>query len=169
MLNTINKITRRHWNLLGFVLCFSFIAYALYTQYFGGLDPCNLCIFQRVAMIILGLIFLIAAIHDPAGKGRYVYALFGLIAGGVGAFIAGRHVWIQSQPPDPFTSCGGDLSYLLDTYPFFKVFELVLQGSGDCSTIDWQFLGFTMPQWTFFWFVVLGLMIFTGNWKQQNN
>lgn len=155
MLNTIKNLSRRQWNSFGFALCASFIAYALYTQYYGGLNPCNLCIFQRLAFIALGIVFLLAALHNPDGVGRYVYATLGLITGGVGAAIAGRHVWIQHNPPEGLVSCGGDLSYLMDAYPFTKVISLVLQGSGDCTTIDWQFLGFSMPEVTLFWFVVL--------------
>jgi len=64
------------------------------------------------------------------------------------------------------SSCGGDLAYLMDTYNFNKVFALVFEGSGDCSTIDWQFLGFTMPQWTLFWFVVMTLGVVWVNWKK---
>lgn len=166
MLNTIKNLSRRQWNFLGFVICFSFVGYALYTQHYGGLDPCNLCIFQRVCFIVLGLVFLIAALHNPNGGGRFTYSFLGLVAGGTGAGIAGRHVWIQSHPPEGLVSCGGDLGYLMDTYTFNKVFALVLEGSGDCSTIDWQFLGGTMPQWTLFWFVVMTLGCVWLNWKK---
>jgi len=166
-MSILKNISRRQWNILGFLLCASFVAYALYTQHFGGLDPCNLCIFQRIALIALGLVFLLAAIHNPPAWGRRVYSFLGLLAGGIGAYIAGRHLWIQSQPPNPMASCGGDLDYLMDAYPFTKVFKLVLEGSGDCSTIDWQFLSFTMPQWTLFWFVILSLSVFVFNWKSN--
>ena len=165
-MQTLKNISRRQWNLLGFLLCASLIAYALYTQYYGGLDPCNLCIFQRLAFIALGIVFLIAALHNPDGTGRYGYSLFGLVAGATGAAVAARHVWIQMQPPNPLASCGGDLSYLVDAYPITKVISLVLQGSGDCTTIDWQFLGFTMPQAALFWFVVLTVGIVVVNCRK---
>jgi disulfide bond formation protein DsbB len=161
----LNNISRRQWNLMGFALCFSFLAYAMYTQYYGGLDPCNLCIFQRLAFIALGIVFLLAALHNPNGSGRYVYSILGLLTGAVGAAIAGRHVWIQHNPPEGLVSCGGDLSYLMDAYPITKVLSLVLEGSGDCTTIDWQFLGFSMPEASLFWFVVLTIGIFVANWR----
>lgn len=148
MNNILSKLSKRSWNLLGFLFCMLVVGYALYTQHFGGLDPCNLCIFQRIAFIALGLVFLLAAMHNPQGKGRFAYGLLGLIAGGTGIAIAGRHVWLQRQPPDPFAGCGGDLQSLLDTFPLQKVVELVLRGSGDCSTIDWTLFGITMPGWS---------------------
>jgi len=162
----LKNITRRQWNLLGFLLCFSFLAYALYTQYYGGLDPCNLCIFQRLAFIALGIVFLVGALHNPLGSGRYFYSILGLITGGIGVAIAGRHVWIQHNPPEGLVSCGGDLSYLMDAYPITKVLSLVLEGSGDCTTIDWQFFGFSMPEASLFWFVVLTVGIFFANCRK---
>jgi len=144
----VAKLSKRSLNLIGFLFCIGVVGYALYTQHFGGLDPCNLCIFQRVVFIVLALVFLMAAMHNPQGKGRLVYSFLGLITGVVGIAIAGRHVWLQQQPPNPFAGCGGDLSNLLDTFPLQKVVELVLRGTGDCGTIDWTLFGITMPGWS---------------------
>jgi len=163
-MNTLlNKFSRRSWNLMGAAFCFVVVAYALYTQHYGGLDPCNLCIFQRVVLIALGLVFLLAAMHNPQGHGNKVYSFLGLVVGGLGAAIAGRHVWLQKQPPNPFAGCGGDLNSLLDTFPFQKVVELVLRGSGDCTTIDWTLFGISMPGWSLICFVVATIFLLIVN------
>ncbi|MGH8276767.1 MAG: disulfide bond formation protein B, partial [Steroidobacteraceae bacterium] len=68
-------MSRRLLNVLGFGVCVALLAYALYAQYGLGLDPCPLCIFQRIGIALLGLAFLAASLHNPANHGRYVYAL----------------------------------------------------------------------------------------------
>ncbi len=139
--------SRRALNLAGFVLCAGLLGYALYAEHVLLYIPCPLCILQRIAVILLGLVFLVAALHHPARHGRYVYAALLLLPGLFGTGVAGWHVWKQQQPPDPFASCAAGLDYMLDTLPFRRVVELVFTGPGDCAAIDWQLLGLTMPAW----------------------
>lgn len=141
--------------LLGFVVCAGLLAYAFYLQLHDGLEPCPLCIFQRVAFAALGLVFLIGALHAPAGKGRGVYGLIALFAAGTGAAIAGRHVWLQNLPPGQVPTCGPGLDYMLDVMPIAGVVRKVLTGSGECAKVDWSFLGLSMPVWTLVCFALL--------------
>ena len=132
------------------------MAYALYAQYVLELNPCPLCIFQRVAVISLGVMFLLAALHNPAQKGARVYAGLLLLTATVGVLISSRHIWIQMQPAGSVEACGANLSYLLDILPVTEVIRKVLLGSGECSAIDWRFLGLSMPWWVAFSLVALG-------------
>lgn len=141
--------------LLGFLVCAGLLAYAFYAQLQGGLEPCPLCIFQRVAFAALGVVFLIGALHAPAGKGRGVYGVLALLAAGAGAAIAGRHVWLQSLPPDQVPTCGPGLDYMLEALPITGVIRKVLTGSGECANVDWTFLGLAMPAWTLISFILL--------------
>jgi disulfide bond formation protein DsbB len=123
------------------------IAYALFAQYGLGLEPCPLCILQRVAVIGMGLLFLLALVHDPRRGGAAVYGiLIGLVAVG-GSMVAARHVWIQAQPPGTVAECGASLDYMLDVLPPGEVLMKVLKGSGECSKLDWSWLGLSMPAW----------------------
>jgi protein dithiol:quinone oxidoreductase len=150
------SLSRRLANALGFVACAGLIAYALYAQHVLGLAPCPLCIFQRVAVIVVGVLFLVAALHNPAAAGARVYgALIGLGAVG-GIAIAARHIWIQAQPPGTVAACGADLDYLLDIMPVTDVVTKVLTGSGECGKIDWTLLGLSMPWWVLIALVALG-------------
>lgn len=137
-------------NLAGFLFCAALIGYALYAQYVLELEPCPLCIFQRIAVIAVGVVFLIAALHNPKAAGSHFYgALQILIAlGGIG--IAARHIWIQAQPPGTVAACGADLNYMLKILPVVDVITKVLSGSGECATINWQLLGLSMPWWVLF-------------------
>lgn len=141
--------------LLGFVACAGLLAYAFYAQLHDGLEPCPLCIFQRVAFVALGLVFLLGALHAPAGRARSVYGVLALLAAGVGAAISAQHVRLQHLPPDQVPTCGPGLDYMLDAMPISGVIRKVLTGSGECANIDWSFLGLSMPAWTLVCFVLL--------------
>ena len=141
---------------LGFLACAGMMGFALYAEYVLFLDPCPLCVFQRVAVIALGLIFLAATIQDPRGWGRYVYAaLIGLAALG-GIAVAAWHVRMQSLPPDEVPTCGPGLDYILENNSLGDALSIVFAGSGSCADVVWQFLGLSMPAWVLICLLVLG-------------
>jgi disulfide bond formation protein DsbB len=146
---------RRPGYVLGALLCAGLIGYALYAQYVLDLEPCPLCVFQRIAVIACGVVFLVAAIHGPGRQGALGYALATLLAGGAGAAVAMRHLWIQSLPPGEVPACGPSLNYMLETLPFGEVLEKVFLGSGECATVDWRFLGLSLPGWTLVFFITM--------------
>jgi disulfide bond formation protein DsbB len=163
----LSAISRRSGNALGFLACVGLMGYALYAQYVLGLAPCPLCIFQRVATIVTGILFLIAAIHNPRGTGARVYgALIALAALG-GMLISARHVWIKAQPPGTVAACGADLDYLLEIMPVTDVISKVLTGSGECGTVDWTLLGLSMPWWVAISLAVLGAWALLVNYKKS--
>ncbi len=149
-------ISRRVANLLGFLACAALMAYALYAEHILGLEPCPLCIFQRVAVIAVGVLFLLAAIHDPGKKGSVLYGVLISLAALTGIGIAARHLWIQAQPPGTVAACGAGLDYMMEILPLRQVIATVLTGSGECGTINWRFLGLAMPGWVLIALVALG-------------
>ena len=150
--------TRRRIYLLGFLACAGLIAFALYLQHQLGEDPCALCIFQRGAVVALGSIFLIAGLHNPGARGNCAYAALALVATLAGGGIAARHVWLQHLPKDQVPECGPGLSYLMETQPWLRVFQNVLQGSGECAEVGWTFLRLSIPEWTMICFVLFAIM-----------
>lgn len=153
----ISNSRLRIFNLAGFMACALMLAYAYYAQFVLELQPCPLCIFQRVAMILLAAIFLLAALQNPVGWGRKVYAAALGLAALAGAGIAGRHVWIQHLPADEVPACGPGLDYMLDVFPLSDTIRMVFTGSGECANVDWAFLGLSMPAWTLIAFLSLGV------------
>ncbi|GHA90586.1 disulfide bond formation protein B [Cognatilysobacter bugurensis] len=141
---------------LGALACAALLAYALHAQFNLGFEPCPLCSFQRIAFAALGLVFLIGAVHAPAGTGgRRVYGVLGMLAGVAGIAVAGNHVRLQHLPPDQVPACGPGLDYMLDSMPLGGVVQKVMTGSGECANVDWTFLGLSMPGWSLVWFVLL--------------
>lgn len=146
--------SRRTGYFLAFFVCAALMAYALYLQYALDLEPCPLCMFQRVALIAMGAVFLIAALQGPARTGAWVYCAVLFLLGGAGSGLALRHLWIQSLPADQVPACGMGIGYMFETLPFFDVVARTLKGSGECAKVD-LVLGLSIPAWTLVLFVIL--------------
>ncbi len=153
---------RRHLNVVGFAICASLFGYALYAQYGLNLEPCPLCVFQRIAVVAIGLVFLVAALHHPAAWGRFGYALLAAVTGIGGMAVAARHVWLQHLPPDQVPSCGPGFGYLMQNFPLHDALTKIFSGSGECAEVDWQFLGLSMPTWVLIWVALLSVV---GTWN----
>jgi disulfide bond formation protein DsbB len=148
----------RQLNWIGFVGCVGAMAFALYLQYGRGMEPCPLCILQRMAMIGLGVFFLLAALHDPGRLGQSLYSAGKLLAAGAGVIVAGRHVWLQSLPADQVPSCGPGYDYLMENFPLLDAFSVIFRGSGECAKVDFEMLGVSLPQWTLLGFLLLAAL-----------
>ena len=146
---------RRPAYLLGFAVCAALMGWALWLQYGLNLDPCPLCSLQRIAVIAIGIVFLVAAIHNPGRLGAGIYAGLTVLVGLFGAVTAIRHVWIQSLPKDEVPACGMGLNYMLETMPLADVLGKVFKGSGECAETGWLFLGLAIPAWTLVFFIAM--------------
>ena len=143
---------RRLLNLAGFLACAGMMGFALYAQYVLLLDPCPLCVFQRVATISLGLVFLLAFLHDAGNVGSKIYAALIAVTAGFGVGVAGWHVRLQNMPQDEVPSCGPGFEYIMDNFALFDALSLIFKGSGECADVVWRLLGLSMPSW-----VIIGL------------
>jgi len=144
-----------------FLVCAGLLGFGLYLQHALGLEPCPLCIFQRYAFVLIGLIALVAFLHGPGRTAQAVYGVLTIVAAGIGAGIAGRQTWLQYHPPDMF-ECAPDLAYMLDTFPLTKVLPMVFKGEGDCAKVEWTFAGLSIAEWALAWFaafLVAGLYV----------
>ncbi len=133
------------------------LGYALYTQYYEGLEPCPLCMTQRLFYLLTGITALIAALHNHCA--RAYGALIALFAA-AGAGVAARQVWLQHLPPNQVPACGPSLEYLLQTLPFSDALLHMFRGDGNCAVIDWTLLGLSMAAWSlicFLGFLAIGL------------
>jgi disulfide bond formation protein DsbB len=164
--------TPRTLFLLGFLACIAMMGTALfYFQYLLQLEPCPLCIMQRVVVITIATVLLVASIHNPAGWGVRVYGALVTLAAATGAGIAGRHIWLQNLPPDQVPECGPGLDYILDVFPLGEALRMVLHGSGECAEVLWRFLGLSIPGWTlvaFSGFILYGLFILIRGSSRQS-
>lgn len=155
VLTSVLSLSTRVRFLLGFLACAGAMAFALYLEHFRHLDPCALCVLQRVAMIAAGAFFFIGIFFS--GAARYLIAALAGLASLTGTAIAGRHVWLQSLPPDQVPACGPPLEHLMKVMPWREALAFVLKGEGNCAVIAGEWLGISLPGWTLVGFVLLAL------------
>lgn len=146
----------RALNGLAFLVCVAVMAGALYLQYHDGLEPCPLCIFQRIGFIATGLVLLVAFLHGPKVIGVRIYAALSALTALAGGGVAIRQLWLQHLPADQVPMCGPGLNYMIKTFPLHEVLAKVLSGSGECAEVTWRFLGLSLAGWSLV--VFLGLL-----------
>ena len=129
------------------------LAFGLYLQHVVGLEPCPMCIVQRYALILVAVVAGITAFASRKGLLVAGSGLMALISS-LGAFVAARQSFLQWYPP-PEASCGRDLYGMIETFPLKRVIPMIFKGSGDCTKIDWTFLGLSIANWSFVCFVVM--------------
>ena len=143
----MKAVQGRGANLFGAAACLAMLAFALYSETVLGLAPCPLCMFQRVGVLALGIVFLAAALHNPGRMGGRAYAVLIVVAAGSTLAVAARHVYVQSLPPGTVPACGASLDFMLEVFPLLEVVRKVMTGGGECAQVDWRFLGLSMPAW----------------------
>jgi len=148
------KATPRSIHLGMFLVCAGLIAFALYLQHSLGLEPCPMCILQRYAFIVVGVIALVAALHGPALIGQRVYSGLILLFAATGAGVAIRHVYLEHNPPKIF-DCGADVGFMLESFPLTEALPMIFRGTGDCTKVLWRFLGLSIAEWSLICFVLL--------------
>ena len=137
----------------GFLLALGMMVTALFMQYYMKLEPCPLCIAQRVVVIAFGVVFLIGFLHGPKAWGVRVYGLILTLLSVLAYVVASRHTWLQHLPEDQIPECGPGLEFWMDHLPAVEVVQKVLQGTGECATVVFSFLGLSIPEWSLIAFI----------------
>ena len=137
-------------------VCAALIAVAiLYFQNYLGLEPCYLCMTQRVFVIAVGVIFLAAGLHNPAATGQKIYAGLATLTALGGSFFSIKQLWLQGLPEDQVPACGPPVDYLFDAFSVSEAISMLLRGDGNCAEVQWQLLGLSMPGWVLVSFIAL--------------
>ncbi|MDM0111095.1 disulfide bond formation protein B [Variovorax sp. J22R133] len=137
--------------------CIAMLAFGLYLQHVVGLEPCPMCVVQRYALVAVALFTGLASAARGRGL-RLTWAVLAIIASIGGAFTAARQSWLQWHPPE-FVSCGRDIYGMIETFPLQRALPMIFKGSGDCSKVDWTFLGLSIANWSFIAFAVFAVLV----------
>jgi len=146
---------RRVW-LFILLVCVGLLSFGMYLQHVVGLVPCPMCIVQRYVMVLMGLVALLGTAL-PGRKTALIAGSWLVLLAGSGAYVAARQSWLQWYPPE-FASCGRDFYGMIETFPLQRAIPMIFKGSGDCTQVDWTFLGGSIANWSFVAFVGLGLL-----------
>ena len=152
-----NLFSGKSGYILGSIACFATVALALVIQTKYNLEPCPLCITQRMFFIGLGVLFLIGAFVKPASILQKILAALQVLTAMGGAGWAIRHWYLQAHKGEIIADCGVGFDYMFENFPLKKMFTLIFKGTGDCAVIDWAFLGLTLPQLALITFVAFGV------------
>lgn len=156
LLNNLSRLSFRTVMVLIAAACVAMLVFGAYLQHVVGLEPCPMCIVQRYAIIIVAIFAIIAS--ATAKKGVQMTGAVLLIATALGgAFVAARQSWLQWYPPE-VASCGRDIYGMIETFPLQRVIPMIFRGSGDCTKIDWTFLGGSIANWSFLFFCGMALV-----------
>ena len=162
----LGGMNRRMVNGVGALICGALLVFALYSEHILGLEPCPLCVFQRVAVLALGFVFLAAYAHNPRPLGAKLYGVLVILAGGAGIVFAGRQLWLQSLPEEQVPECGPGLEFIMDVFPFWEAVTMVFRGSGDCAEVDWSLFGISMAGWVLMALVALVSLSTWNNFRR---
>lgn len=154
VLNWLINAPRRTLALIA-VACVGLLGFGMYLQHVQGLEPCPMCIVQRYALVVVAVLAALASLRAQSGWWKS-FTFLGLLASGFGAFVAARQSWLQWNPPE-FASCGRDFYGMIENYSLSRAIPMIFRGSGDCTAIDWTFLGGSIANWSFICFVGFAL------------
>ncbi len=144
--------------------CLALLAFGMYLQLVVGLDPCPMCIVQRYALILVAICAALTGASSRKGFHVFGSGLMVLLAAS-GAYVAARQTWLQWYPPE-VVSCGRDLYGMIETFPLQRAIPMIFKGSGDCTKVDWTFLGGSIANWSFLWFCGIALVGALLVWRQ---
>lgn len=141
-----------------FAACALLLITAIYIEPFKSMNPCPMCMMQRAVFVVLGVIALVAAVHNAKSFMRRVYGGLLSLFAFIGAGIAGRQIWLQNLPEDKVPACGPGLDYMLEVFPLLEVIEMAIRGTGDCAEVQWVFLGLSIPGWSLIAFLGIAMI-----------
>ena len=152
----LGRLSVRQMLLAICIACVGMLAYGLYLQHVVGLEPCPMCIVQRYALVLVAII---AGVVSASGKKSLqiggVFLL--LLVAAFGAFVAARQSFLQWYPPEVAT-CGRDLYGMIETFPLKRAIPMIFKGGGDCTVVDWTFLGGSIANWSFVCFALISVL-----------
>ncbi len=137
------------------LVALALLAEAMVLQHLKGQAPCPLCVMQRAGFVLVGLIALVAAIHQPQRRGAAAYCTALALAALAGLGVAIRHVWVLHHPK---FGCGIDaLEQFVNDLPTARLLPWLFHASGECTTPHTPILGLQVPEWSIIWFSLLFL------------
>ncbi|MFA9284077.1 MULTISPECIES: disulfide bond formation protein B [unclassified Comamonas] len=164
-MNWIWNAPRRTLALI-FVACAAMMAFGMYLQHVVGLEPCPMCIVQRYCLIAVGVFALLGSLKPSTAGWWKSFGGLALLFSAFGAFTAARQSWLQWNPPE-FATCGRDFYGMIENYPISRSLPMIFRGSGDCTAIDWTFLGLSIANWSFIAFAGFSIVLLLALFKAK--
>jgi len=154
MVAKLNHVPSRAIFAVIFAACVSLIGFGLVLQHAVGLEPCPMCILQRYAFVMIGIVALVAAVHGPVRIGVQVYSFLIAAFAVAGGSVSVRQSFLQRFPPtEPANCMASDLDFLLGNFPLAQALPRIFSGTGDCAKVQWSLFGLSIAEWALLWFL----------------
>jgi protein dithiol:quinone oxidoreductase len=154
--------------------CVGMLAFGMYLQHVVGLEPCPMCIVQRYALILVAACAILCWAGSLKASKKQTRSTLQTVSAGLavlfaagGAFVAARQSFLQWYPPE-VVSCGRDFYGMVETFPLKRAIPMIFKGGGDCSKVDWTFLGGSIANWSFVAFMGMGLVLLALLFKRSS-
>jgi len=156
------QLSARKAYLALFLVVFSLVSYAVYLQFWQNIEPCPLCVGQRIVYLVLAIILLVGVFHNPRSVGIRFYSILILLVCSFGIGLSARQVWLQALPKDQVPMCGPGINYMIQNFPLGETIKTMFTGTGECAVIHWQFMGLSIAGWslTFFAFIFFVALVY---------
>lgn len=164
------RLNLKMLSLSGLFTCIALLASAYYFQFALDMEPCPLCIMQRVATLMVAMGCLMAFFLSSRPTGLLIASIWTLLSSLFGFYLAQHHNWLQSLPADQVPSCGPSLEYMIDAFPIMDIITVLLRGNGNCADVSWSFIGLSMPGWLMIFFIGFAIASLVGvfsAWKAR--
>ena len=157
-MNYLSHLTTRQspWLLLA-ISALGLELSALYFQYILGLEPCIMCVYQRLAIVSIFVAGVIGTVGYKYIIARGIAYIFWGIGAIWGLIIAIEHVEMQENSGSLFFSCEF-IPNFPNWAPLHQWIPFLFEATGDCGEISWKLLNYSMPQWMI---VVYGVFTIT--------
>ena len=143
----------RMLNIFLFAAPAAMLGYGYYLQFVEMLEPCPLCITQRLAFYGIAILGFLAIFNTKRTILKHTFGGLGMLVSAIGAGVASRQLWLQNLPEDEVPACGPGFEYILDTFPLSEALSIMFKGTGDCAEVAWTFLGQGIAFWALLWFI----------------
>ena len=163
LIENLNRTTSESWAIAVVLFTGAVLTAALVMEHAYGMDPCPLCLMQRIWFFLAGAWAYLSLLHNPRWG---IYPLLSVLSAMVGAGFTLRQLWLQGLPADQVPACGPDMAYMLDAFPLSEILIAMTSGTGDCAKVE-TIIGLAVPGWALLGFIAVVLLT-VMQWRAGN-
>ena len=153
----MNQLMYKKTQTVVFILTLVVLSFALYVEYIEHVNPCPLCLMQRLCVLCLVPLCLISFFIQRY-RTSVILVLMQLFMALSGLFFAGRQVFLQNVAITASGMCMPTLHRVIKYLSWEAMFNLFFWGSSDCAEMTPHFLGLSMPLWSALYFILIVLL-----------
>ncbi len=150
----MQKTNYRRFQGIVLFLTILVLGFSFYIEFLNQLRPCPLCFMQRSCACLFGVLCLVGVVLRHARHAKTL-SLLQCIVTGLGLYFASRQLWLQSMPVEYAGQCLPGLKAMMHYFSWDMILKSFFWGTSDCSHVDWQWYGLSIPLWSAIYFAAV--------------